>query len=651
MAVSLLHNLVRNRLYHNQESSNFVFEQLIGMLQHPSVSETLLLPLLHMLRVSLSNTSFPPISLLPRIITAVTPYYIWPRPYSDAAREVIEVASIELKSPGTALRTTMMEETPSLVPGIPSSSLQDTNSSTIPLERNVWILFDKDLPRARALYEILKQHVPTQTSSTELQLRFLATIFSIVLKMKPEALGLEYATPEQLTLYFGAAVTVLEHSLTLPEERAIEYYAAELSALQKKILSEIGSAVQHKPPKPMRLPPLNFVPKVAGFPVKDLSIDTNAHTRHRFPKRESYDHLLEILNQASEMVIPGERPPTVKIGIIGGDDTIHNLATGYLVLSTDRPELVEKVDVQFYFIPADNSDLANWFCSLDPWYGRHSITLPRAVTGIYPSPQSDASSPSGSSSSSSAYGQSSTPSGRSQSMRIDPLALSNSFVDLIEEQSKLISPSSILHSELEYMFREAKNPLNLNIFKAECVLPDNSTITLPFFARACLGLPAAIEAFKKVNDLGSNLTEAEITAHKNFKWNPPTVALKYIQMNPLSVARAIGQQDARVYTTITLASLPVASDANNFINPDPTHPWLELTLLEDKKKKATYREDVRTYHVSQVELGGPEPFDLCLDGISYGFVSKVKFTAATHSDKELIYRLPFMTYFPTEGLH
>lgn len=651
MAISLLQNLLRHRLYTTQESSNFVFEQIIGMLQHPSVSESLLMPLLHMLRVYLSNTSFPPLSLLPRIIAAVTPYYIWPRPFSDAAREVIEVASIELKSPGTALRTTMLEETPSLVPGMPSSGLQDSNNaSSIPPERNVWILFDKDLPRARTLFEILKQHVPTQTSPIELQLRFLATIFSLVLKMKPEALGLEYATPEQLNLYFGAAVTVLEHSLTLPEERAIEHYTAELSTLQKKILSEIGSAVQNKPPKPYRLPPLNFIPKVAGFAVKDLSVDTNAHSRHRFPKRESYDHLLEILNQALEMVIPGERPPTVKIGIIGGDDTIHNLATGFLVLSSDRPELVEKLDVQFYFIPADSSDLANWFCSLDPWYGRHSVVLPRAITGLYPGPLGDGAS-NASGSSGSGYGQSSAPSGRSQSMRIDPLAISASFIDLIEEQSKLVSPSSVFHSELEYMFREAKHPLNLNIFKAECVLPDNTTLTLPFFARACLGLTAAIESFKKVNDLGSNLTEAEITAHKNFKWNPPTVALKYIQMNPLSVARAIGQQDARVYTNITLAALPVAADAGNFINPNPTHPWLELMLLEDKKKKATSREDVRTYHVSQVELGGPEPFDLCLDGISYGLVSRVKFTAATHADKEIIYRLPFMTYFPTEGLH
>ena len=621
------------------------------MLLHPSVSEAMLLPLLHMLRVSLANTSFPPLALLPRIIAVVTPYYIWPRPFSDAAREVIEVASIELKSPGTAVRTTMMEETPSLVPGMPSTTASTADgASSIPPERNVWILFDKDLPRARILAEVLKQHIPTQTSNTELQLRFLATIFSIVLKMKPEALGLEYATTEQINLYFGAAVTVLEHSLTLPEERAIQHYTEELSGLQKKILSEIGSAVQHKPPKPMRLPPLNFVSKVAGFSVKDFSIDTNAHSRHRFPKRESYEHLLEILTQATELVIPGERPPTVKIGIIGGDDTIHNVATGLLVLSSDRPDLIEKFELQFYFIPADTSDLANWICSLDPWYGRHSVALPRVITGLYPSPLSDAASASGSSSSGSAAGSSGA-SGRSQSMRIDPLALANSFVDLIEEQSKLISPSSVFHSELEYMFREAKYPLNLNIFKAECVLPDNSTITLPFFSRACLGLPAAIESFKKVNDLGSNLTEAEITAHKNFKWNPPTVALKYIQMNPLSVARAIGQQDARVYTTITLASLPVAGDAANFINPNPTHPWLELSLLEDKKKKATYREDIRTYHVSQVELSGPEPVDLCLDGISYGLVSKVKFTAATHHDKDIIYRLPFMTYFPTEGLH
>lgn len=594
--------------------------------------------------------------MLPRIIQVVTPYYIWPRPYSDSAREVIEVASIELKAPFTAFRTTLMEENPALIPGmaaLPGSSASDPTGGmhSTPKERNVWLLFDKEMTRAKSLHEILKQHVATQTPNVELQLRFLATVFSTVLKVKVDSLGLEYATPEQIHLYYGAAVTVLEHSLTLPEDKATEHYSRELASLHKKILSEIGSAQQHKAPKPSKLPPLNFISKVVGFSVKDYSIDNSAHTRHHFPKRESFDYLLDILNnQALELAHPGEQPPIVKIGIIGDDDTIHNVATGFLVLSSVRPDLIEKLDVRFYFIPVGNSDLGNWITSLDPWYGRQAILMSRAIQGLCPSPTTDGGAP-GSGGASSSSVSSSGASGRSQSMRFDALSLGNNFIDLIEEQSKLLSPSSILHSELEYMFREAKQPLNLNIFRAECVLPDNSTVTLPFFARASIGLPAAIENFKKINDLSSNLTEAEITAHKNFKWNPPTVSLKYIQMNPLSVPRAIGQQDARVYTTITLAALPVAGDRANFINPNPTQPWLELMLLEDKKKKATSREDVRTYHVSQVELGGPEPFDICLDGISYGPVTKVKFTAATHADKDAIYRLPLMTFFPTEGLH
>jgi hypothetical protein len=673
MAISLLPSLIRIRLHQSPDTSNFVFEQLIALLQHPSIDDHLLLPLLHMLKVFLATTSFPPISLLSRITAAVTPYYIWPRPYSDAAREVIEVAACETRSPGTALRTTLMEENPALVPGLPGAAASTpSDASHIPKERNAWLLLDKDLIRARCLNETLKQHIPTQTSTVELQMRFLATIFSTALKMKPEALGLEYATSEQIGLFYGAAITVLEHSLSLPEGQAIAYYTAELASLQKKIMGEIGSVAHQKPARPSRLPPLNIVPKLVPFSVKEMVVDVGAHTRHHFPKRESFEHLHEILRQAMDLVVLGEKPPIVKIGIVGSDDTIHNLATGWLVLSSVHADIIEKLDVRFFFVPVDNSDLGNWIASLDPWYGRQAIVLPRAIQGLYPSADSNssgalvasssasslafgssnnASSSSGGSASASSPLMSGANSGRSMSMRLDASLLSQGLVDLIDEHSKLISPSSILHSELEHLFREARYPLNLNIFRAECVLPDNSTLTLPFFSRACVGLSAAIEAFKKINDLGASLTEAEITAHKNFKWNPPTLAMKYIQMNPMSVARAIGQQDPRVYTTVTLAAIPIAGDKANFSNPDPTNPWLELSLVEDKKKRTGARDEVRTYHVSQLELSGPEPFDLCLDGIYYGSVARVKFTAATHAEKDAVYKLPLMTFFPTDGLH
>jgi len=613
-----------------------------------------------MLKVYLCTTSFPPLSLLPRISAVVTPYYIWPRPYSDAARELLEVAAVEYKSPGTALRTTLMEENPALVPGFPSSSSTASDSMAIPKERNAWILFDKDRIGARILYDILKQHIPTQTPTVELQLRFMSTVFHTVLKVKPDNLGLEYATNDQIGLYYGAAITILEHSLTIPDAQSVAYYTAELSALQKKILSEIGSAIHHKPAKPLRFPPLNFLTKSVPFQVSDVVVDTGAHTRHRFPKRESYEYLTEILTQAQELVVPGEQPPIVKIGIVGGDDTIHNLATGFIMASSVHPELVESLDLRFYYIPVADSDLGNWIYSLDPWYGRQAIVLPRTVIGLYPNPDcgnNNTNSPFASASSSSPFMSSSSatstsnPSGRSMSVRLDAGALGAGFIDLIEEQTKMVSPSTIFHNELEHMFREAKYQLKVNLFRAECVMPDNSSLTIPFYSRASLGLTAAIEAFKKINDLGTALAESEIVAHKNFKWNPPTIAMKYIQMNPLNVARAIGQQDARVYTSVTLAALPTPSDAANFVHPDPTQPWLELALMEDKKKKTNAREEVRTYHVSQVELTGPEPFDLCLDGIYYGQISKVKFTAATYADKDAIYSMPFMTFFPTDGLH
>jgi hypothetical protein len=46
---------------------------------------------------------------------------LWPRPYSDVARDVLQMLTIELKSPGAAMRKVLMEENPDLIKGTPKT--------------------------------------------------------------------------------------------------------------------------------------------------------------------------------------------------------------------------------------------------------------------------------------------------------------------------------------------------------------------------------------------------------------------------------------------------------------------------------------------------------------------------------------------------
>jgi hypothetical protein len=68
--------------------------------------------------------------------------------------------------------------------------------------------------------------------------------------------------------------------------------------------------------------------------------------------------------------------------------------------------------------------------------------------------------------------------------------------DFIGELERQINPSLILRNEVENYFREAKWPLNLNIYRCECYTTDTEAVTVPFFSRAQIGLLAHVEAFR-----------------------------------------------------------------------------------------------------------------------------------------------------------
>lgn len=62
-----------------------------------------------------------PSDLLEAAIPVVKLYYLWPKPHCDVARELLQTLTIELKSPGAALRKLCIEENPKLDKDLPST--------------------------------------------------------------------------------------------------------------------------------------------------------------------------------------------------------------------------------------------------------------------------------------------------------------------------------------------------------------------------------------------------------------------------------------------------------------------------------------------------------------------------------------------------
>jgi len=73
----------------------------------------------------------PPVSLYATIQQRVSQFYLWPRPWADCARDVLELLSLDIKAPGAAFRSRFVEEIAGLrIPHIPGSNIPEQPALT-----------------------------------------------------------------------------------------------------------------------------------------------------------------------------------------------------------------------------------------------------------------------------------------------------------------------------------------------------------------------------------------------------------------------------------------------------------------------------------------------------------------------------------------
>lgn len=112
-----------------EQAGKLILETILLFLKHPLLSEKRMLSLLHMFKQYLikvrTNVLFILIIQTPRIppelitsgLSIIKAYYMWPRPYGDVARDILQLLTIEQKAPGTTLRQRLLEENPELIKG------------------------------------------------------------------------------------------------------------------------------------------------------------------------------------------------------------------------------------------------------------------------------------------------------------------------------------------------------------------------------------------------------------------------------------------------------------------------------------------------------------------------------------------------------
>lgn len=220
------------------------------------------------------------------------------------------------------------------------------------------------------------------------------------------------------------------------------------------------------------------------------------------------------------------RNEVIKIGICGNDKTLHHVVGA--ITHLNRVASSENLDAfHFYFIPIGSSVFGDWLGRQDPWYGRHVTCLSNAYCSTYPTilpspvitycekqsrkqtvvqrPKQDLSLHSQSLGDADVRRRSSS---ISTDKALDELKRTFMLADIGTSRNVLcsnlkitkgrkkvsnvanpIAPRSILRSEVEAYFREAKNIVPVQIYQCECWFSDSlqSDLIIPFSLFALIG--------------------------------------------------------------------------------------------------------------------------------------------------------------------
>lgn len=147
----------------------------------------------------------------------------------------------------------------------------------------------------------------------------------------------------------------------------------------------------------------------------------------------------------------------VKISVLGGDGSLHNFIGSYVALKVANPKLFETIEVQLYMLPAECNDFSIFLSKYDGWYGKQIFLEHQSILRLYPTlavPQSKSSDEKAM-----VEELKSAISRNSGSVRVKLDGVSS---DSRTEEDE-VTPPSVLRSEVENLFREAKWKLDVRI--------------------------------------------------------------------------------------------------------------------------------------------------------------------------------------------
>ena len=94
-------------------------------------------------------------------------YFLWPKPYSDLAKDILQLLTVEKKAPGHGLREQIYSEIPQLI------SDKESNTS-----RKIFFFVDTNCENAKEFGDLLSQSIEP-INIMEMKLSILASMWIV----------------------------------------------------------------------------------------------------------------------------------------------------------------------------------------------------------------------------------------------------------------------------------------------------------------------------------------------------------------------------------------------------------------------------------------------------------------------------------------
>lgn len=640
-----LHAL-RNFLYMGKHR-NLVLESCNLYLKYPLITPGRVLSLLQLIRLCIFTCPYSyshsgNINLLKESITRIKPYFLWPLPYGQIAKDHLVLISRELKCPGALLRSILYLERPHLNPNF--TGIEDDG-----LSRRVHFLINKKATVGVAFHEVMQSYTPDEISDHQALVWILCQCFACVLPQQEIlTVNLRGYTSQQLSGFLKQLEGVYAKTSAMLIDQALPYLQLEIRQIFAKVVMEKGANTDPNTSSPpvdasiycQGLPPLDYEHILLRQERMDLAETLG---QLNFPKLALSSTLETIIREHVQKNVN-----LLRFVVAGGDGTLLHVATAYLAIRQFQPELFNSLEVRFYVLPiGKENNFANFLATYDAWYGRSVLGAVYGLTHLLPVRTS------GSDKVEKKLGRAV---GSAQSLASSDLT---TFVDKDNYSSATTQdlnaagpvdanhlqrqdPNVVMRWALDSYLRDACHVLHVNVYQCETwSLIDNRTSyrTVALLQRVEIGAP--VFKYKMDNNL---------LRDKKEKFTPPELCIKFTQMNCAGMARNTEPLDSRPYQSLSVVNVPRSSDKG--LCACPTNSWLEMfTLEETKKKKSGKSENGQTHHVGYAEIrveDRKKSFDLLIDGELFGPVFKIRISACKANESSEIITFPVATYFPME---